>query len=78
MAVFNLSLFKSDNNYAIDASAGTGKTYNIVQIVDKLLKDNPNLTLGEILIVTYTEKAAGELKDRISVDGSSVNSEALP
>lgn len=78
MAVFNLSLFKSDNNYAIDASAGTGKTYNIVQIVDKLLKDNPNLTLGEILIVTYTEKAAGELKDRIRAKIKGVDTDNAP
>ena len=47
----------------IQASAGTGKTYNITGIVKKLLDEK--IKLEEILVVTYTEKAAGELRDRI-------------
>jgi len=47
----------------IQASAGTGKTYNITGIVKKLIDEN--IELEEILVVTYTEKAAGELRDRI-------------
>ena len=64
MNKFNLSQFSKDKNYVIEASAGTGKTYNIVEIVDKLV-NNENIDLHSILIVTYTEKAAGELKDRV-------------
>lgn len=52
-------------NLCIEASAGTGKTYTVQQIVAKLLQDKEPLSLENILIVTYTEKAAGELKDRI-------------
>lgn len=67
---FQLDNFQSDKNYVIEASAGTGKTYNIVEIVSKLVGSKNELTnkvvkLEDILIVTYTEKAAGELKDRI-------------
>ncbi|MCB1177758.1 MAG: UvrD-helicase domain-containing protein, partial [Leptospiraceae bacterium] len=52
-----------NNNIFIEASAGTGKTYQIVEIVSELLaKGYP---LSEIAIVTFTEKAAGELKERI-------------
>lgn len=47
----------------IQASAGTGKTYNITGIVKKLI--DKKIRLEEILVVTYTEKAAGELRDRI-------------
>lgn len=61
----------------IQASAGTGKTYNITGIVKKLI--DKKIKLEEILVVTYTEKAAGELRDRIrakcpdeDVDNSSI------
>lgn len=50
-------------NFFIEASAGTGKTYTIQQIVAQLIDEG--CPLQKILIVTYTEKAAGELKDRI-------------
>jgi len=50
-------------NWFVEASAGTGKTYTIQQIVARLVKEG--CSLKKILIVTYTEKAAGELKDRI-------------
>ena len=50
-------------NYSIDASAGTGKTYTIEQIVMKCIDEG--VSLRNILIVTYTEKATGELRDRI-------------
>ena len=67
---FDLNSFKGYKNYVIEASAGTGKTYNIIEIVEKLVNTkkegtNENIKLNEILIVTYTEKAAGELKNRI-------------
>jgi exodeoxyribonuclease V beta subunit len=48
----------------IEAHAGTGKTFTIVELVLRLLKER-RLSLSEILLVTYTEKAAGELTDRI-------------
>ncbi len=55
--------FNPSKSLCIEASAGTGKTYTIQQIVARLINDGT--PLGKILIVTYTEKAAGELKDRI-------------
>lgn len=47
----------------IEASAGTGKTYTITGIIKKLIEEG--FDLEKILVVTYTEKAAGELRDRI-------------
>ncbi len=45
------------------ASAGTGKTYNLVEVlVEKL---NEISDIKEILILTFTEKSALELKERI-------------
>ena len=49
----------------IEASAGTGKTYTLQSIVLKLLVEEKIDSVKNILLVTYTEKAAGELKDRI-------------
>ena len=60
---FSIDAFKENENLFIAASAGTGKTYTIQQVVARLILNG--LTLDQILIVTYTEKAAGELKDRI-------------
>lgn len=48
----------------IEASAGTGKTYALESIVLKLICDK-GYDAKSILLVTYTEKAAGELKDRV-------------
>ena len=64
MINFDVKNFTLDKNYVIEASAGTGKTYNSVEIVNKLVNDLKQ-DLHRILIVTYTEKAAGELKSRI-------------
>jgi exodeoxyribonuclease V beta subunit len=54
-----------DSNAVIEASAGTGKTYTIAELVVSLLRKGRVQGLDEILVVTFTEKAAGELKDRI-------------
>ncbi|MCA9525463.1 MAG: UvrD-helicase domain-containing protein [Myxococcales bacterium] len=48
----------------IEASAGTGKTFTIEHlVVDRLLSGEASLE--QILVVTFTEKATGELKTRI-------------
>ncbi len=48
----------------IDACAGTGKTFTIEHIVIDLLLTGAAL-LDQILVVTFTEKAAAELRSRI-------------
>lgn len=48
----------------IEASAGTGKTYNIALIYLRLLLER-GLGAREILVTTFTEAAAEELKARI-------------
>lgn len=52
----------------MEAHAGTGKTYTIVQMVLRILQQpqqNRFIHIREILLVTYTDKAAGELQSRI-------------
>ncbi|MGQ9669654.1 MAG: exodeoxyribonuclease V subunit beta [Desulfosoma sp.] len=48
----------------IEASAGTGKTHNIVTLVLRLLLEK-GLQIGQILVVTYTNAATEELRARI-------------
>jgi ATP-dependent helicase/nuclease subunit A len=52
-------------NRVVEAGAGTGKTTSIVKSVVELLLDNPTLATERIVLVTFTEKAAGEIADRI-------------
>ena len=60
---FDINEFIIGQNLYIEASAGTGKTYTIELLVEKMLEEE--IPLSKILIVTYTEKATGELRDRI-------------
>jgi len=70
MSNFNYKEYKPKTHYAIEASAGTGKTFSINKIV-RTLVETENISLDKILIVTYTEKATEELKDRIRDELSS-------
>jgi exodeoxyribonuclease V beta subunit len=49
----------------IEASAGTGKTYAIEHLVLRLLVENPDWKPEEILLLSFTEKTAAELRARI-------------
>jgi exodeoxyribonuclease V beta subunit len=49
----------------IEASAGTGKTYTIEHIVARLLETGAVDSLDRVLVVTFTEKATGEIRSRI-------------
>ncbi|MDH3721932.1 MAG: UvrD-helicase domain-containing protein, partial [Desulfobacteraceae bacterium] len=48
----------------IEASAGTGKTYTIAGLFLRLILEN-QLTVNQILVVTFTKAATEELKERI-------------
>jgi len=53
----------------IEASAGTGKTWNIAALVVRAIREgipgHPNITIDQILVVTFGEAATKELRDRI-------------
>ena len=53
---------KSSN--LIEASAGTGKTYSIAILVLRLILEK-NLSIKDILMVTFTKAAVAELEERI-------------
>ena len=53
-----------DRHAVIEASAGTGKTYTIENLVVEILLKT-DATIDKILVVTFTEKATSELRARV-------------
>ncbi|HWV37896.1 MAG TPA: UvrD-helicase domain-containing protein [Vulgatibacter sp.] len=53
-----------DRHAVIEASAGTGKTYTLEHLVVDLLLTT-DVTIANILVVTFTERATGELRQRV-------------
>jgi exodeoxyribonuclease V beta subunit len=56
--------FPKTGHAFIEASAGTGKTFTIEHLIVDLLIET-ELTLDEVLVVTFTEKATAELRGRV-------------
>jgi exodeoxyribonuclease V beta subunit len=52
-----------DNHAVIEASAGTGKTFTLEHLIIELLLRG--VTIDQILVVTFTEKATAELRIRV-------------
>ncbi|OQY36102.1 MAG: hypothetical protein B6229_10695, partial [Spirochaetaceae bacterium 4572_7] len=53
-------------NTLLEASAGTGKTYSLERVILNLIKDSRyELSIQDILVVTFTKKATREMKERI-------------
>ncbi len=48
----------------IEASAGTGKTWQMASLVGRLVAEH-DLPIHEILVITFTNAAAAELRDRV-------------
>lgn len=62
--VFDLLNAPLEGSNLIEASAGTGKTHNIVGLFVRLVVEK-ELATRDILVVTYTIAATDELRDRI-------------
>src|SRR5499425_3590885 len=55
-----------DQNLVVTAGAGTGKTTLLVDRFTHLLLRNPNpLRITELIALTFTNKAANEMKQRL-------------
>ncbi len=58
-----------DRNVAVSAGAGSGKTRVLVErflhILREGLRTGKHVSAGEILAITFTRKAAGEMKERL-------------
>lgn len=60
-----------DKNIIVSAQAGAGKTQVLVSRIIKLLIEN-RIDIRDMLIVTFTNKAANEMKDRIKFQISDI------
>lgn len=56
--------YRLDGWNLIEAAAGTGKTYTIQNLAVRFLLER-RLPIRSLLVVTFTEAAAAELKERI-------------
>ncbi len=54
-----------DRNVIVVAGAGSGKTAVLVQRYLALLDAHPDWPLNALVAITFTEKAAGEMRDRV-------------
>lgn len=54
-----------DRNLIVVAGAGSGKTFVLVERYLALLEKNPDWTLNQLVAVTFTQKAAQEMRDRV-------------
>ena len=59
-------IVNTSGNLIVRASAGTGKTFTMVQKIAKEIEDNHSHKV--IAAITFTIKAAQEIKDRLTVD----------
>ena len=57
------AIFLDNRNIIVSASAGSGKTAVLTERV--LRKINEGTSIDELLVLTFTEKAATEMKMRI-------------
>ena len=62
---FNIETADLSSNMILEASAGTGKTYSLEHLFIRYILES-GISVKEILVVTFTEKAAGELYSGIA------------
>ena len=56
-----------DRNILVSAAAGSGKTAVLVERIISMITDEKNpVDVDKLLVVTYTEAAAAERKERIA------------
>lgn len=60
-----LSHIQDGNNFLLSGGAGSGKTYTLVQVISRLIIDNPT---EKIACITFTNSAAEEVQERIGHD----------
>lgn len=59
------AVFSVDKNVLVSAGAGSGKTHVLVERYIEILRNDPSLTVDGIIAVTFTRKAAGEMRTRL-------------
>ena len=68
----------SQRNIAVTASAGAGKTATLVERYIELLRQHPEIGVRQVLAITFTQKAAAEMRERIARRLTDALDEELP
>ena len=61
----NAAIHTHDRNLVVVAGAGSGKTFVLVERYLALLDANPDWALNQLVAITFTQKAAQEMRDRV-------------
>ncbi len=61
-----LAALQADGKVIVSASAGSGKTTVMIEKIIRLIKDD-KLGVDELLAVTFTKKAASQMKEKLTV-----------
>lgn len=56
---------KEDKNFILEGGAGSGKTFSLISIIEKISRDEPDKS---IVCITYTNNAVAEIRERIAND----------
>src|SRR5260221_14187500 len=59
------AIFTQDRNLIVTAGAGSGKTRVLVDRFVAMLEAHPEWPLASLVAITFTEKAAREMRDRV-------------
>ena len=60
----------SGDNFLLSGGAGSGKTYSLVQVIKKVINDNPT---SKVACMTYTNAAVKEIEERVNHRNLSVS-----
>jgi len=61
---------KNGKNFLLSGGAGSGKTYTLVQVIKRVIEENPT---SKIACITYTNAAVKEIDERVNHNNLSVS-----
>ena len=67
-----------DKNVLVSAGAGSGKTMVLVERYIEVLRNDDDSTISDIIAVTFTRKAAEEMRSRLKLRLKQISAEAEP
>lgn len=65
-----LEYIKKGENFLLEGGAGSGKTYSLVSLINKIFSDDPS---AKIVCITYTNNAVAEILSRVQNDNLQVS-----
>ncbi|HBY98436.1 MAG TPA: hypothetical protein DEP84_31595, partial [Chloroflexi bacterium] len=63
-----IAIHDHDHDLVVTAGAGSGKTFVLVERYLHLLEVHPEWTLDQVVAITFTEKAAREMRNRVRAE----------